>query len=169
MRFPDSGRWDAAGGRSCVPHGARGVPGVPRGLCGSEGAAPSGEGEVLPPSNLRGTEAAPPPRAAGGSAGGSAPEEGGAAGTPGSGVSRGSGSGTESGGGTEHRGRAAGGLLGFPRYRSAAPGGGRDGRTDRQVRTDRRPDRQTGPGAALSTDCSRTVLSPLALPDPPKA
>lgn len=98
-------------------------------------SCPQGSRGLLPPPNLRETEAAPPPRAAGGSAGGSAPEEGGAAGTAGSGASRGSGSGTESGGASWGGQRGSCSVLPGP---AALP---------RQA--DRRPDRQTGPGAAL--------------------
>lgn len=123
------GCWDAAVGRSCVSHGARGVPGVPRGLCGSQRAAPRVAGgyyRLRTCGKLR-QRRRQEPRV--GARGARRPKREALRETPGRSFPR---------LGQRYRERrsivgwAAGELLGSPRSRSAAPAGRQTaGQTDR--------------------------------------
>lgn len=134
---PGPARSEGSAGRA--ERAPRDKGGAPRDKGGATASAPAGnrgsaagQGELISPPRLRGTETAPPPGAAGGSAGDSAAEEGCAAGTAGSGASRGSGSGTDSGGGTEHHSAGSSVFPGPAALSRQATGAA--GQTDRQVR-----------------------------------
>lgn len=134
MRFLDSGVLGCGRGKEPCPARSEGSAGGAERALRERGSCSQGRRGLSPPPDLRETEAAPPPRA----------EEGGAAGAAGSGACRGSGSGrdsdsdSDSGGETELQGARSRAAARFAPAPQRCP--------DRRPE---RPDRQTGPGAAL--------------------
>lgn len=125
------GCWDAAVGRSCVPHGARGVPGVPRGLCGSQRAAPRVAGgyyRLRTCGKLR-QRRRQEPRV--GARGARRPKREALREPPGPELPEARAAVPRA---AEHRGVGSGGAARFSPVPQRCPGRQTDGRTDRQVR-----------------------------------